>query len=99
MLALQADFTWADIGHWRSLRDVLMLDQGADNVTNTKIATLDSHKNLLYSFSNKPIATIGIEDMILVETEEVIFLCPADRAQDIKNLLVDFKDKDLEKYL
>ncbi len=70
MLAIEADFTWADIGHWRSLRDVLMSQNDKNNITNTKIATLDSSKNLLYSFSDKLIATIGVDDMLLVETDE-----------------------------
>ena len=100
MLAIQADFTWADIGHWRSLRDVLLLDKDSDNISNTKIVTLDSHKNLLYSFSDKLIATIGVEDMIMVETKEAIFMCPADRAQDLKLLLKQIEsDEELKKYL
>ena len=103
MLALQADFFWADIGHWRSLRDVLLLDNqpasGHDNATNTKTVALESKNNLLYSFSDKLITTVGVEDMILVETKEAILLCPADRAQDVKQLLEEMKNQDLAKYL
>jgi mannose-1-phosphate guanylyltransferase len=99
MLAIQADFFWADIGHWRSLRDVLLLDKQSDNATNTKTITLESKNNLLYSFSDKLITTIGVEDMVLVETNEAILLCPADRAQDVKKLLEEIKNQDLAKYL
>lgn len=99
MLCIPAQVTWADIGHWRSLRDVLK--KGDSNVSNTKnLVTIDSHNNLLYSFSDKKLVTaVGVTNMILVETKEAILLCPADRAQDIKILLEEIKKKGFEKYL
>ena len=99
MLVLPADFGWADIGHWRSLRDVQLIDKGQGNVTNCRSVLLESNNNLLYSFSDKLITTIGVHNMILVETEDVIFLCPADRAHEIKDLSAELKLKDLDKYL
>ena len=98
MLCLPVDLTWADIGHWRSLRDVQLIDKVSDNITNSQEIGLDSRRNLLYSTNGKLIATIGVEDMILVETEKVILLCPADRAQEVKDLLDKFGDK-LANYL
>ncbi|MCD4761233.1 mannose-1-phosphate guanylyltransferase [bacterium] len=101
MLVIPADFgEWADIGHWRSVRDVLA-DKPGDNVVKNKdkVVSVDSKNNLLYSFSDKLIATVGVEDMILVETEDTIFLCPADRAQEVKEVLKKIKGSDLEKYL
>jgi mannose-1-phosphate guanylyltransferase len=99
MIVLPADFGWADIGHWRSLRDVQLLDKGQSNVTNSPSVLLESNNNLLYSFSNKLVATIGVHDMILVETEDVIFMCPADRVHEIKDLSAEIKSKNLDKYL
>lgn len=98
-LVITADFKWADIGNWRSLRDIQLLETKENNISNTKHIELDSQNNLLYSFSNKLIATVGVEDMILVETDEVVFLCPASRAQDLKKLLTKMESNDLEKYL
>lgn len=99
MLVLPVDFDWADIGHWRSLRDVL--SQNGDNLVldDKKFAQVDSKNNLLYSYSDKLIATVGVEDMVLVETDKAIFLCPADRAQDVKKILSEMSDKGLDEYL
>lgn len=99
MLCIPAEVTWADIGHWRSLRDVLKKNNS--NVSNTKnLVTIDSHNNLLYSFNNKKLVTaVGVDNMILVETDEAILLCPADRAQDIKILLEEIKKQGFDKYL
>lgn len=99
MLVLPVDFGWADIGHWRSLRDIQLADNSDINVTNSKNVLLDSKGNLLYSFSNKLVAAIGVENMILVETDKAIFLCPADRAQEVKKILAEMSSSDLEEYL
>jgi len=98
MLVISTDITWADIGSWRSLRDVLSNGK-KDNVSNVKNISIDSSNNLLYSSSDKLIATLGVEDMVLVETDEVIFLCPAERSQDLKILLEKMKKEKLDKYL
>ncbi|MBT6691436.1 mannose-1-phosphate guanylyltransferase [Candidatus Parcubacteria bacterium] len=99
MLVIPADFGWADIGHWRSLRDVQLVNKGDGNVTNSQTVLLESNNNLLYSFSGKLVTTIGVHDMILVETEDVLFLCPADRVHEIKELSAEIKSNNLDKYL
>ena len=99
MLVMPVNLTWADIGHWRALRDVQLSATDLANVSNSQHIDLDSKDNLLYSSSGKLIATLGVKDMVLVETKDVIFLCSAKRAQDIKHLLKKFSDKDLKKYL
>ncbi|PLX24825.1 hypothetical protein C0580_04125 [Candidatus Parcubacteria bacterium] len=100
ILVLPIHLDWADVGNWRSVRDVLFLEGKKKNILNSHYAGLDSKNNLLYSFNNKLIATVGVEDMIMVETEEAIFMCPADRAQDLKSLLKKIEsDKNLKKYL
>lgn len=98
MIVLETNVDWADIGNWRSLRDVLYNKQDK-NVSNTKTISIDSKKNLFYSSSGKLVASLGLEDTILVETDDVIFLCPADRAQDLKQLLSEIAKKKLDKYL
>lgn len=98
MLVIPADIHWTDIGSWRSLRDIQLTSPDA-NVSNTKNILLDSKRNLFYSFNGKLIAALGVEDLVLVETDEVILLCPAARSQEVKDILEKIKGTDLEKYL
>ena len=56
-------------------------------VSNTKTLSLDSKRNLLYSFSNKLIATVGVSDLIVIETPDALLLCHKDRADDVKDLV------------
>lgn len=97
MVLVKTDIDWVDIGNWRSLRDVL--SDGQANVSNVPQVSVDSSNNLFYSSSNKLVASIGLKDMVLVETDQVIFLCPADRAQDVKKILEEIQNNNLDKYL
>lgn len=98
MLVVKADIHWADIGTWRSLRDI-QLKGIDDNVSNSQNILLDSRRNLFYSFNNKLIAAVGVNDMVLVETDDTILLIPAERSQEVKSILEKLKGTDLEKYL
>lgn len=98
LLCLPASFAWADIGHWRNVQEIL--STGPDsNVVKGRHVHLDSHGNLIYSFSNKLVATIGISNSIIVETNDAILICPKDRAQDVKNLVALLKKQGLTSYL
>ncbi|RJQ34865.1 hypothetical protein C4566_01475 [Candidatus Parcubacteria bacterium] len=100
IMVLPIELDWADIGNWRSVRDVLLMEGQKENILNSHYVGLESKNNLLYSFNNKLIATVGVEDMVMVETEDAIFMCPADRAQDLKLLLQKlWQHKNLRKYL
>ena len=98
MLVLPADFGWADVGHWRAVHDVLAAKPGA-NVARGPHLGHESEGNLLYSFTGKLIATAGLKDMIVLETEDVILVCPKSRAQDVKKLVEALERKKMKKYL
>lgn len=98
LLCLPANFDWADVGHWRTVKDILSKKDG-ENVIKGKYLGLDSKNNLVYSYSNKLIATIGLKNMIIIETNDAVLICPKDRAQDVKKLVAKLKKQGLNKYL
>ncbi len=98
MLVIPADFGWADVGHWRAVHDVLSIKPGR-NVTRGIHIGHESEGNLLYSFSGKLVATAGLRDMIVLETEDVILVCPKSRAQDVKKIVETLERKKMKKYL
>ncbi len=98
MLVLPADFGWADVGHWRAVHEVLSGRPDA-NVVRGKHVDHDSQGNLLCSFGGKLIATAGLRDMIVIETKDVLLICPKSRAQDVKKLVETLKRKKMERYL
>ncbi len=96
---IPADFGWADVGHWRTVRDILATNP-KENVVKGRHVGLESDGNLIYGFSGKLIATAGVCDMIIIETGDALLICPKDRAQDVKKIVSQLEDDlDLQKYL
>ncbi len=98
MLVVPGDLTWADIGSWREVYQMLAKQEG-DNVLRGRHILHDSAGNLVYSYSDRLIAVAGAHDMIIVETAEAILVCPRDRAQDVKYLVTELERKGLHKLL
>jgi mannose-1-phosphate guanylyltransferase len=79
------DFGWSDVGSWRALSELLPADaQG--NVTVGTHRGLETSGCLIYS-PNKLVATIGLADMVVIETDDVLLICPKDRDQEVRKLV------------
>jgi mannose-1-phosphate guanylyltransferase len=89
-----ARFPWSDIGSWSEIFDVLPRDADGNAVHGEHLG-LGTRNTLVYSTS-KPIATIGLSDMVVVETADVILVCPRERAAEVK-LLVERLQLDPQK--
>ncbi len=98
LLVIPASYEWADVGHWRAVKDILAKTP-SENITRGKIITIDSNNNLIYSYSKKLITTAGVHDMIIIDTEDCILVCPKDKAQDVKKIVEELERKKLKKYL
>ncbi|NQU83150.1 MAG: mannose-1-phosphate guanylyltransferase [Parcubacteria group bacterium] len=98
MLVIPADIGWSDVGNWRAIKDILS-DSKEGNIVKGEYIGVDSHNNLIHSSGKKIIGTIGLCDMIVVETEDALLICPKDRAQDVKKIVAKIKEQGLEHYL
>jgi len=56
-------------------------------------------KNCISYAENRLIATIGIENMIIVETDDAILVCRKDQAQNVKEVVDQLRERGLEKYI
>ena len=83
---LGGDFGWSDVGAWDTLFDELAKSK-ADNVTRGEIVALDTEGSIIHSESGRKVGVIGLKDMVVVDTEEGLLVCPKDRAQEVKKLL------------
>ncbi|HPL54397.1 MAG TPA: mannose-1-phosphate guanylyltransferase [Bacillota bacterium] len=98
VFVIESSFFWDDIGNWSALERYMPKD-GNGNSLKGECKVLDTHNCILYG-SKKLIAAIGVEDLIIVETDDVILVCRKDRDQDIKLLIKELqKDKDSIKYV
>lgn len=87
MIELKSD--WKDLGSWQSIYDVSKKDDNG-NVFVGHVLDKDSKGSLVYA-SSKLVSTIGLEDTVIVETEDAILACKKDRAQEVKEIYETLK--------
>jgi mannose-1-phosphate guanylyltransferase len=97
VVALSVDFGWRDIGDWAALYDLMEHDQDGNAVGGEHVS-VDTHGSLLLS-SKRLIATIGVEDLVVIDTDDVVLVVPRGRAQEVKKLLENLKERGDEVYL
>jgi len=82
---IPAQMDWCDVGNWSSLRRVLKLDAD-ENVRRGNTVALGSKRCLLWS-NGRLVATVGLDGVAVVETEDAILVCSLERDHDLKKLL------------
>ncbi|MFA6098643.1 MAG: sugar phosphate nucleotidyltransferase [Patescibacteria group bacterium] len=98
IIVIPADFDWTDIGHWRAVKDVLANNE-KDNVIKGQAITVDSENNLIYGYSGRLIATAGVKDMIIIDMEDCVLVCPKEKAQDVKKIVEKLEKHRIKKLL
>lgn len=97
---IPSEIGWSDVGSWASLYDMLPQDQFG-NCANGKVREnkiiLDTKNTLL--FSDRLVVTIGVEDVIVIDTEDAILVCHKDRSQEVKQVVQYLKENDGDAYL
>lgn len=89
MVELQSD--WKDLGSWKSIYEVSPKDEN-NNVFVGHVLDKDSKNSFVYS-SSKLVATIGLEDTIVIETEDAILACKKDKTQEVKQIYETLKQQ------
>ena len=95
-----AEFRWADIGNWESLYEYLAYHDERGNALNRTARRLliDSSDNIVYSTrDDKLLAIRGMEDFIVIDTEDVLMICPRDE-QKLKDFLSRLAMPEYEEY-
>ncbi|MBU0731839.1 mannose-1-phosphate guanylyltransferase [Patescibacteria group bacterium] len=99
ILALIGDFGWSDIGNWARLKEEFTELEEDNYIKAAEHIDVDSKNTLVYSNTKKLIATIGLENIIIVETEDSLLVCDKYRAQDVKKIVDELKKQNKKKYL
>ncbi len=89
---------WSDIGSWSALLEALSGATGADLVASGNHLDRDSHRVLVHG-GDRLIVTVGLEDLIIVDTPDALLVCHRDRAEEIKPVLDEIARTAGERYL
>ena len=91
---------WNDIGSWESIYDVVEEDENGNVHINCRTLHLDSNGVLSCSENkDKMIITVGMKDVVVVETDKAVMVCPKHDTQRVKEIVQYLKDNNLELYL
>ena len=90
-------FRWSDVGSWGSLDEVATKDK-AGNVVVGRVVDIGSQRSIIYG-DRRVVATIGLVDMVVVDTPDATLVCPKSRAQDVKQLVEILKRQNAPEHL
>ncbi|MCD9511862.1 mannose-1-phosphate guanylyltransferase/mannose-6-phosphate isomerase [Photobacterium phosphoreum] len=96
-VVIPMDAGWSDVGSWSALWDIQTKDKLGNAVRGDVI--LDSTSNSYIHSQNKLIATIGIDDLIIVETKDAVLVAHKDKVQNVKKIVDELKKNHRSEYL
>ncbi len=85
-LVIGADFGWSDIGAWEQLKEALSESED-ENVTKGKVMLEDSKDTLIFNYTEQMVVGIDLKEYLVINTEDVVLVCPKDSVPKIKKLV------------
>ncbi len=91
---------WNDVGSWDMLFDVLLPDMDGNVSAAAQHLALETHNTLVYGNNGERlIVTIGMDDTVIVDANDVLLICKSDQAQKVRDVVEHLKKHRQEKYL
>ncbi len=90
-------FGWSDIGSWDEVFRMSGKDEKGNSITG-KVIQKDMENSYVFS-PNKLVATIGVSDLIIINTEDALLICRKDRSQDVKDISDYLRRKQMNEFL
>ena len=96
---VELDCRWADVGSWSELQNLTGLDKDNNAILAKTLTAIDTKNSVIVSTNeNHMIALIGVEDMIIIHTDDATLICPKSQAQQIKTLVANLESQNGKKY-
>lgn len=96
---IPASFGWSDLGTWNSAYENLEKDSLANAIAGDNVMVIDATKCMVQTSNEKLVVIQGLEDFIVVDTEDVLLICKKEKEQEIKEFVAEVKKYKGEKYL
>jgi mannose-1-phosphate guanylyltransferase len=96
---IPSSFGWSDLGSWASTYEILEKDYFGNAVAEGDVMVIDATNNIIHSNKKKLLVLQGMNDYIIVDTDDVLLICKKEKEQDIKEYVAEIKRNKGEKYL
>lgn len=97
ILVIPCNFGWDDVGSWSILGRMLPSDVNGNSIQGLHVG-IDTNNCIIVGGDSKLVATLGVEDLIVVQTKDVVMICHRDRDQEVKELVKLVKSPELRKF-
>jgi mannose-1-phosphate guanylyltransferase len=97
VFVIPGNFGWSDVGSWDEVTRLSGKDDGGNSVNGKSF--LRNAKNIFVDSKDKFVAVIGVDDVIVVNTDDAVLICKKDQSQDVKEVVDYLKRKQLNEYL
>ena len=87
----RGDFGWSDVGTWGSAHQHSRKDRYANALSSKNIQTYDTRNSAIFVPEEKAVIVSGLKDYIVVDTDDVLMICPRSEEQNIKSFIEDIK--------
>jgi mannose-1-phosphate guanylyltransferase len=94
-----ADLGWSDLGTWGSLYTHIDKDENKNAIVGKNVMTYDANDNMVLVPDNKLVVIQGLNDYIVVESNDTLLICKKRDEQKIKQFVTDIKSKKGEKFV
>lgn len=95
---LSGDFGWSDLGSWDEVYRMMPKDENGNTISGS-VFIKDSHNCYIAGAKEKVIATIGCDDLFIIDTPDALLLCKRERSQEVKDVVDYLRRKQLNEYL
>jgi len=99
VFTIPCDIGWSDLGTWNSLLDQSTKDESQNAILSKPVFTEDTHRTLIFSKNSKLVVVRGLEDYIIVDTDDCLMIYPKSEEQAIKSLKEKLNKEGFERYL
>lgn len=100
VVTIKGDFGWADLGGWDALYSALIdASHPQGNLVKAQWHGIDTNDCLIYAPKKKLVATIGIDNLIIIDTPDALLVLPKQRSQDVKKIVEELKQQQKNQYL
>lgn len=97
------DLGWIDIGSWDRMFEIMESDESGNIVLSKTSLVIDSYRSLVLSDEShardRLVALLGVEDLVVVDTGDVILVCRRDRAEEVRKIVKMLSDQGMDSYL
>ncbi len=87
-MVLPVDIGWNDVGSWSALWEVSEQD-GDGNAHHGDVIAVDTRNT--YAYARRLVALVGVDDLIVVETDDAVLVAAKDKVQDVKQVVARLK--------